>query len=141
MTDPLAIGPMVNEKRFKAATEALELARTQGATVVAGGEIGPIDPSIQATQGYFIPPTLLKNCAQPQQLTGPVLTLSLISNNTPGGGAIIYSRSSQEILEMTQNSRLKRVSINQGTDREANSNELNAILSFFRETSSVVWAV
>ncbi|MEQ9694603.1 5-carboxymethyl-2-hydroxymuconate semialdehyde dehydrogenase [Shimia sp. SDUM112013] len=66
------IGPLVTEEHFNKVTSYFEIAKTDGATVAAGGEkIGD--------EGYFVRPTLFTNATNDmriaqEEIFGPVLT-------------------------------------------------------------------
>jgi aldehyde dehydrogenase (NAD+) len=65
------IGPLINERQYTAVTRAIETARNEGATLVAGGNDHP---------GYFVQPTLLEDVDDHaalacEEVFGPVASL------------------------------------------------------------------
>ena len=66
------IGPLVTQEHFDKVTSYFDIAREDGATVAAGGEV-------VGTQGYFVRPTLFTNATNnmriaQEEIFGPVLT-------------------------------------------------------------------
>ncbi|ALI25428.1 Aldehyde dehydrogenase [Mycolicibacterium fortuitum] len=71
------MGPVVSEAAYKTITTGIDTARTQGATVLAGGQ--PYADELRA-HGYFIAPTVIELGDQPadlwtDELFGPVLSV------------------------------------------------------------------
>ncbi|MEQ6202704.1 5-carboxymethyl-2-hydroxymuconate semialdehyde dehydrogenase [Sulfitobacter sp. HNIBRBA2951] len=66
------IGPLVSEEHFAKVTSYFDIARTDGATIAAGGEV-------VGSEGYFIRPTVFTNATNEmrvarEEIFGPVLT-------------------------------------------------------------------
>jgi len=66
------IGPLINEVHFSKVTRYFDIARDEGATIAAGGEV-------IADSGYFVAPTLFTNANNSmkiarEEIFGPVLT-------------------------------------------------------------------
>jgi 5-carboxymethyl-2-hydroxymuconic-semialdehyde dehydrogenase len=103
------IGPLVSEEHFNKVTSYFDIARADGATVAAGGEILDED-------GYFIRPTLFTNATNQmriaqEEIFGPVLTsipfgteaeALQIANDTPYGlTAYVWTNDLTRALRVT----------------------------------------
>jgi succinate-semialdehyde dehydrogenase / glutarate-semialdehyde dehydrogenase len=89
-TDPIQIGPLVNEAALKNVEELLQDAEAKGATVVTGGE------RTGDSKGYFFKPTILSDVTLDMKLTqdeifGPI-------------APILSFRDEKEVVEFTENS-------------------------------------
>jgi aldehyde dehydrogenase (NAD+) len=85
-TDEHDFGPVINERQLNGMLDAVNAARAQGATILAGGE--RLD-----MPGYYMAPTLIEGTIE-RELFGPITTLHRVSsfddavtlaNDTPYG--------------------------------------------------------
>lgn len=98
------IGPLVNSNQLKRVSNYLEIARSEGAEVLIGGEVAK-DGELQ--HGYFFKPTILNNVSPQmrvarEEIFGPVVALIevgefeeaiAILNDTPYGlSSSVYTR-------------------------------------------------
>jgi succinate-semialdehyde dehydrogenase / glutarate-semialdehyde dehydrogenase len=89
-TDPIQIGPLVNEAALKNVEELLQDAKAKGAQVLTGGE------RTGDSNGYFFKPTVLSDVTLDMKLTqdeifGPI-------------APILSFRDEKEVVEFTENS-------------------------------------
>lgn len=72
LAEGMQIGSVVDEKQYKQVLDYIELAKSEGATLVAGGQALDLNP-----QGYYIAPTLFKDTTNDmkvnrEEIFGPV---------------------------------------------------------------------
>jgi acyl-CoA reductase-like NAD-dependent aldehyde dehydrogenase len=82
ITDPTAMGPIVDENQYQLVLRAIEKGKWEGARLICGGEAVGLNP---AESGYFIAPTLFDQVKPEmslatQEIFGPVLSIISVSN-------------------------------------------------------------
>lgn len=126
--DPLdpatKVGPLSSEEQFETVTSYLDIARKDGAEVLAGGE------SDRPEGGYFVPPTVLVGLPQEsravrEEIFGPVAALLpvdsyeeavAVANDTPFGlSAGVFTTDLASALRFARDVRAGIVKINDET--------------------------
>jgi aldehyde dehydrogenase (NAD+) len=79
MTDPTAMGPLIDEKQYRSVLEGIERAKGEGAKLLCGGE--PVEPG----GGYFVAPTVFDEVKPAtwlarEELFGPVLAIIAVKD-------------------------------------------------------------
>lgn len=98
------IGPIINESQLKRVCKYMDIARTEGATILIGGEIA-CEGSLK--DGYFFQPTILDDVTSEmrvakEEIFGPVVALievdsfedaiAILNNTNYGLSSSIYTR-------------------------------------------------
>lgn len=120
-------GPVINERQIKTMVAALERARENGASIIAGGV--RLSDSAHA-RGCYLAPTIIENVGAEDEISvkelfGPVACLYRVSgfeeavalaNNSPYGlTACIHTRSLDRAAEFIRRVEAGTVSVNAGT--------------------------
>lgn len=151
MLDPVAMGPIVDEKRYKLVFKSIETARAEGAKLACGGE-----PATAPGGGRYITPTIFDDVAPTMTVAredamGPVLAVIPVDGferaleavalvDVPAAAVLVHASDASVVMKNLDRVVGGFVSVNSasiGPEVHAPIGGIKAALEFFSEVKTV----